>query len=121
MDLSALRAQALKAREEIMKQLEEEMAEEEKKLDAVRRAVREAEEKARNAERAARNAIREARAAARETLPKKTRKRTAGANYEIAGRPAHLAPGAPLRTVEGKKTHPRNLATTRGKRSKAKY
>jgi len=121
MDLSALQAEALEMRRKIMEDLEREIAEEEKKLDAARRAARAANEAARNAERAARNAIREARAAAREALPKKTRKRNPGANYEISGRPAHLATGAPLRSVEGKKNHPRNLAKTRGKRGKAKY
>lgn len=121
MDLSALRAQALEERRRIMEELEREIEEEERRLNNARRAAREAEEAARNAERAARNAIREARASMRASRPVKTRKRNPGANYEIAGRPAHLAPGAPLRSVEGKRSHSRTLATTRGRRTKAKY
>lgn len=121
MDLSALRAQALEARRQIMEELEREIEEEERRLNNARRAAREAEEAARNAERAARNAIRAARASLRAAKPVKTRKRNPGANYEIAGRPAHLAPGAALRSVEGKRAHSRSLATTRGRRTKAKY
>lgn len=121
MDLSALRAQALEARRQIMEELERDIAEEERRLNNARRAARDAEVAARNAERAARNAIREARASLRAARPEKTRKRNPGANYEIAGKPAHLAPGAPLRSVEGIRSHTRNLARTRGRRSKAKY
>ena len=121
MDLSALRAEAMAARDRIMAELERDIEEEERRLNNARRAAREAEQAARNAERAARNAIREARASLRAARPVKTRKRHPGANYEIAGRPAHLAPGAPLRSVEGRRSHSRSLATTRGRRTKAKY
>jgi hypothetical protein len=121
MSLEELRRQALAARAEILREIEEEMHEEQRRLNEAVQAARHAERAARNAERAARNAIRSARATLRSSRPVKTRKRAPGANYEIAGRPAHLAPGAPLRSVEGKKRHSQTLALTRGKRSKAKY
>ncbi len=108
-------------RRAILNDLEREMREEEERLNAARRAAREAEQLARNAERNARAALRNARAELRALRPVKTRKRAAGANYEIAGKPAHLAPGAPLRSVEGRRVHTANLARTRGRRSKAKY
>ncbi len=121
MSLQALHEQALAMRQRILNELEAEMREEEQKLNNARRAAREAEQAARNAERAARNAIREARRAVRASRPVTTRKRNPGANYEIAGKPAHLAPGAPMRSVEGKRRHSQTLALTRGRRSKAKY
>ena len=121
MSLAELQRQALAARAEIMRELEEEIAAEERRFDEAVRAARNAEQAARNAERAARNAIRSARASMRAMRSVKTRKRAAGANYEIAGKPAHLAPGAPLRRVEGSRRHSQTLALKRGKRSKAKY
>ena len=116
MDIQELQRRALAARNEIMRNLEREMAEEEQRLNNARRAAREAQNAARNAERAARNAIREARAAARALRPVGTRKRHPGANYEIAGKPAHLAPGARMRKVEGSRAHSRSPIMTRARR-----
>ena len=121
MSLAQLQRQALAARAEIMRELEEEIAAEEHRFNAAVRAARNASSAARNAERAARNAIRSARASMKAMKPIKTRKRAPGANYEIAGKPAHLAPGATLRRVEGTRRHSQSLAKTRGRRSKAKY
>ena len=59
-------------------------------------------------------------AAASATNSRKIRKRSPGANAEIAGNPAHLKPGAPLQPVEGRIIHKRNLASTRGRRTKTK-
>jgi hypothetical protein len=121
MSLAELRKQALATRAKILKELEEEIASEERRFEASVKAARNAEQAARNAERAARNAIRSARASMKAIRSVKTRKRAAGANYEVAGKPAHLAPGVPLRRVEGTRHHSQTLALTRGKRSKAKY
>jgi septal ring factor EnvC (AmiA/AmiB activator) len=130
MSLESLRQEALARRKAILNELEAEVAEEKRRLTNALKAHREAEKALRNAERAARNAAAAARNAAaaarnegKNAKPKsvKTRKRHPGANYEIAGKPEYLAPGAVLRSVEGKKIHSKTLATTRGKRSKAKY
>lgn len=118
MSLAELHRQALASRAKILKELEEEVAAEEKRLKEVIKTIRNAEQVAKNAEKAARNAIRSAKASMKSI---KTRKRAPGANYEIAGKPAHLAPGVHLRRVEGTRRHSQTLALTRGKRSKAKY
>jgi len=121
MDFAALQREALAAQRAALEELEAGVREEERRLNNARRAAREAAQALRNAEREARNAERAARNAARVPKPEQTRKRRPGANYEIAGRPAHLAPGAPFRNVEGKRRHSRTLATTRGRRTTAKY
>jgi Tfp pilus assembly protein PilX len=123
MSLESLRQEALARRKAILNELEAEVAEEKRRLTNALKAQREAEKALRNAERAARNAAAAARNEGKNAKPKsvKTRKRHPGANYEIAGKPEYLAPGAVLRSVEGKKIHSKTLATTRGKRSKAKY
>jgi hypothetical protein len=121
MSLASLHQEALARRRAILNELEAEVAAEKQRLNNAQKAAREAEQALRNAERAARNAERAMRNAEKAAKPVKTRKRHPGANYEIAGKPEHLAPGAPLRTVEGKKIHSRTLATTRGRRNKAKY
>ena len=121
MSVAEIHRQALAARAEILAELEAEIAAEEARFEEAVQAARNAAEAARNAEKAARNAIRSARASMKAMKPIKTRKRHPGANYEIAGKPAHLAPGAPLRRVEGNRRHSAKLALTRGKRSKAKY
>lgn len=91
-----------------MRELEREHAERDAAAAAALREAEEAaaaaaaaaEELRRARVAAAREAAAEARRAARGPTP--LRKRAAGANYEIAGRPAHLAPGAKLRSVERK-------------------
>lgn len=120
MSLASLHQEALARRRAILNELEAEVAEEKRRLQNALKAQREAEKALRNAERAARNALRNE---GKNAKPKsvKTRKRHPGANYEIAGKPEHLAPGAVLRSVEGKKIHSKTLATTRSRRSKAKY
>jgi hypothetical protein len=116
MALNNLQREALAMRQAILDDLEREIREAEMRLNEERRAAREAERAARNAERAARNAIREARALEREARPVGTRKRHPGANYNVAGRPAHLAPGASYRRVEGRRSQRRSPIMTRSKR-----
>ena len=84
----------------------------------VNRATRNA--KAAKAENNAIAASKLAAADAPATNSRKIRKRSPGANAEIAGFPAHLRPGAPLQPVEGRIVHKRNLASTRGRRTKTK-
>ena len=131
-NLAALREQAMAMRRRILEEMDADQAarnaEAAERLRAAAAAaeaaaaeLRAAENARRDEEAAARQRERNAARAARNAEPRKTRKRHPGANYEIAGRPAHLAPGAPLRSVEGKRAHNQTLAQTRGKRSKAKY
>jgi hypothetical protein len=121
MSLSELREKALAMRAQILREIEEEAKAEEKKLDESIKEAKEAEKSAKAAERALKQAIRNAKAKLKEEKPTKTRKRNPGANYEIAGKPAHLTKGTTLRSVEGTQKHSQTLALTRGKRSKAKY
>lgn len=122
MSLEELHARALAERKRIMNEIAAEMREEEERLNAARRAARNAERAAeeaeREAKRAAKAALRASQAAARASRPVTLRKRRPGANFEIAGRPNYLAPGAPLRRVEGRRSHNRTLALTRGRRKK---
>lgn len=126
-NLSALREQAMAMRRRILEEMNAEQAarnaEAADRLRAAAAAAASAASELRAAEEAAGEARRQERNAGKPHSPKprKTRKRHPGANYEIAGRPAHLAPGASLRSVEGKKAHSQTLAQTRGRRSKAKY
>ena len=121
MSIENLHRQALELRRQILEDMEAEARESEAKLNVAiakaKKAQKEVNEKAKEAKALAKAAALKLRA----SRPLKTRKRHPGANYEISGRPEHLAPGAPLRRVEGTKSHSRNLALTRGKRTKAKY
>jgi len=127
-DLSELQRRALALRNEVMRGIEAENAERnaararnlEAAVAGLERAAAELRAAQAESAEARRRALNGARAA-RPPKPLKTRKHNPGANYEVSGRPAHLAPGAPLRKVEGRRSHSRSLATTRGRRSKAKY
>ncbi len=121
MSLDELHRQALAMRNAILRDLAEETREEERKLNAAVKAAKEAKKAAEAAERATKKAIRNAKAKLKKVKPTQTRKRRPGANFEIAGRPAHLNVGATLRRVEGNRHHSPTLAQTRGKRTKAKY
>lgn len=108
MALANLQRQVLAERARILEDIEREFAE----RDAAARAAMAEAEAAAAAARAAnaaeerrqinaRKAARATRAAARKaSLARQTRKRGAGANWDIAGRPAHLAPGASMRRKE---------------------
>jgi hypothetical protein len=129
MDLSALHREALAMRREILEELDAEYAirnaETARHLRAAAAAANAAETELRAAEEARKEKLRRKRknkANAKRTARAQTqRKRRPGANFEIAGRPAHLNKGAPMRNVEGTQTFNRTLALTRGKRSKATY
>lgn len=120
MSLEELRREALAMRNAILRELAEETREEEKKLNAAVKAAKEAKKAAENAERATKRAIRNAKAKLKKVKPTQTRKRNPGANFEIAGRPAHLNKGSTLRRVEGVRRHSPTLALTRGKRTMKK-
>jgi hypothetical protein len=127
-NLGALQAEALAMRRRILEEINAEFAERNaeaaERLRAAAAAANNAAEELRaaeNARRAERQRERNAARARRNAAPRKTRKRHPGANYEIAGRPVHLAPGAALRSVEGRRIHSQTLAETRSRRSKAKY
>lgn len=121
MSLADLQKQMLAFRQKLLNDLEKEAAEEHKKLNNARKQAQEAEKAARNAERQLRKTIREAQAAAKKNKPVGTRKRHPGANYEIAGKPEHLAPGAPYRRVEGKQAHVRSTIQTRSKKKQTNH
>jgi hypothetical protein len=121
MSLLELQQKALAMRTQLLRELEEEAKKEEKELLNAVKAAKDAEKARKNAEQATKKALRNAKAKLKKEKPHQTRKRNPGANYEIAGKPAHLTKGATLRRVEGTREHPQTLAQTRGKRSKAKY
>ena len=125
MNLHALQQKILAQRAQILEELEDEYRARTEaakaELYAADAALRAMEEERRAQERIeinARKAARAAAAAARKAArgPTPTRKRAAGANWEIAGRPAHHAPGAPLRRLERKgaasvtRRHTRSMA-----------
>lgn len=116
--LADLQKEMLAFRQKLLNDLQKEAEAEQKALNNARKEAQNAEKAARNAEKQLRKTIREAQAAAKKTKPVGTRKRHAGANYEISGKPAHLAPGAPLRSVEGKKIHARSPIQTRSKKKR---
>lgn len=120
MDLSAFRNKELAKVAKIRNDIDKEMAALQKEVNVSMAKAKEAANALKNAERVLRNAERNALAAAapaRPPKPNRTRSRRPGANNEIAGRPARFAPGAPLRQIEGKISHPRTLALTRSKRN----
>jgi uncharacterized protein with von Willebrand factor type A (vWA) domain len=108
MSLAELQRQVLAERARILEEIEREFAERNAPARAALAEAEAAAAAARAAEAAeerqqinARKAARAATAAARKaSLARQTRKRGAGANWEIAGRPAHLGPGAPMRPKE---------------------
>ncbi len=114
--IAELQREVLAERARILEEIEREAAEREAaEREAPARAALEAAAQAAAAARAAnaaaervrinaRKAARAASAVARKAEQRqKTRKRGAGANWEIAGRPAHLAPGASMRPKERSK------------------
>lgn len=126
MSLANLQRQVLAERDRILAEIEEEHRERNAAataaLAAAAAAAKADKEAAKAAERArieARKAERAAAKAARNAArgPTPTRRRAAGANYVIAGRPAHLAPGAKLRSTE-KKRNNRNVVTYRQTRGR---
>lgn len=124
MDFIAFRNQERAKAQAIRNELEKEVADLEKQLqNSIQKAknIKKALAHAENVAVRAENAAVRANKPVRSPKPNKTRSRRPGANYEIAGRPAQLTPGAPLRTVEGTRSHSRNLAATRGRRNKARY
>jgi hypothetical protein len=126
MSLVELQREVLAERARILEEIEREFAE----RDAVARAALEiaaaAEASARAANAAeerkrinARKAARALTAAARKaSLAKQTRRRGAGANWEIAGRPAHLGPGASMRRKEKSAGHHVTRRVTRAMRAR---
>ena len=109
--IAELQREVLAERARILEEIEREAAEREAPARAAMEAAAQAAAAARAANAAAervrinaRKAARAATAAARKASQRqKSRKRGAGANWEIAGRPAHLGPGASMRPKERSK------------------
>jgi hypothetical protein len=106
--IAELQREVLAERARILEEIEREHAERDAVAHAALNAAAQAEAAARAANAAAervrinaRKAARAATAAARKAARRQqTRKRGAGANWNIAGRPAHLGPGASMRSKE---------------------
>ncbi len=110
MSLEKLQREVLAEREKIMKELDKESNANRKKLDTLMKEAHDAIKNSREPKARGRSKTRRIR-------PTTIRKRHPGANYEIAGRPTHLAPGSILRAVEGSRSHSRTLAVKRGRRA----